>query len=102
MNAEYLLIGSLAVLIFLLFCGLIMFLWIVRQLLVIAQQNDDVITLLKRIYPDSRNEAYVHQAGLQEDLWEAPLTQELEADLAQPLRIYPASKPLWAGSGKLA
>lgn len=74
MNAPYFLIGSLALLIVLLFFGFIVLLWGLKQLLSIRNQNDTMIYLLEQISMDSWNEAYI-QAGLQE---------EMEGSHAQP------------------
>jgi hypothetical protein len=70
MNALYFLIGTLALLIALLFFGFIVLLWGLRQLLIIGQQNDTVINLLEQISGNIWNEAHV-QTGLEEDLGDA-------------------------------
>jgi len=52
MHSLYLLVGALAVLVALLFLGLIVLLWGLRQLLIIGQQNDTMIILLEQVAQD--------------------------------------------------
>lgn len=67
MSALYFLIGSMALLSVLLFCGFIVLIWGLRQLLAIRNQNDTMIYLLEQISMNSWNEAYI-QTGLQEEM----------------------------------
>jgi hypothetical protein len=67
MNALYFLTGSLALLIALLFFGFIVLLWGLKQLLIIKNQNDTMISLMEQISMNIWNEAHI-QAGLQEDM----------------------------------
>jgi hypothetical protein len=75
MHALYILVGAVALLIILLFFSLIALLWGLRQLLIIRNQNDTMISLLQHIPVNIWNEAPI-QGRLQEDNGEAAPTPE--------------------------
>ena len=67
MTTLYFLIGAMALITILLFLGFILLLWGLRQLLIIKNQNDALVSLLDQISINIWNEAYM-KAGLQEDM----------------------------------
>ena len=75
MNAFYFLVGSLALLIALLFSGLIVLLWGVKHLITIGLQNDMIISFLEQISVNNWHAVPI-QTGLEEDVGDAPLTPE--------------------------
>lgn len=75
MHTLYFLVGALAVLTALLFVGVILLLWGLRQLLIIRQQNDAMIILLERLNTDLWRLAPV-PAGLEDNRGAAPPVQE--------------------------
>jgi hypothetical protein len=83
MNGPYILMGVLALFIFLLFFGFIAFLWGLKQLFTIRQQNDTLISLLEQISVDIWNKGHIH-AGLEEDLGSAVPILEHELELRRP------------------
>jgi hypothetical protein len=75
MHSLHFLVGTLAVLIGLLFLGLIVLLWGLRQLLIIGQQNDTMITLLEQLTTDLWRLAPA-PPGLEDNRGAAPSVQE--------------------------
>ena len=75
MNAFYFLIGALALLIALLFSGLIVLLWGLKHLITIGLQNDMIISLLEQNSVNNWHEAPI-QTRLQEDVGDTALTLE--------------------------
>jgi hypothetical protein len=75
MHTIYFLIGSLGLLIALLFFGIVALTWGLRQLLIIRNQNDTMISLLEKIFVSTWNEAQI-PARLQEDYGDTALPLE--------------------------
>jgi hypothetical protein len=80
MNALYVLIGALTLLIVLLFCSFIALLWGLRQLLTIRNQNDTMISLLQQVAASIWNRAHL-QTRLEEDNGDPALTLERKFEL---------------------
>ena len=85
MHALYILVGTAALLIVLLFFSLIALLWGLRQLLIIRNQNDTMISMLQQISGSTWNEAPI-QARLREDNGEAATTRERVLKLHRQIR----------------
>ena len=75
MDTLYFLIGALAVFIALVFFGFILLVWGLRQLFIIRNQNDAIISFLQQISVSIWNEPH-SQARLGEDDGDAALTPE--------------------------
>jgi hypothetical protein len=80
MNALYILIGALTLLIVLLFFSFIALLWGLRQLLTIRNQNDTMIALLQQVAVSIWDRAHL-QAKLQEDNGDPAPTLERQFEL---------------------
>jgi hypothetical protein len=80
MNAVYILIGAVSLLIVVLFCSFIALLWGLRELLTIRNQNDTMISLLQQVAVSIWNRAHI-QTGLEEDNGDPALTLERKFEL---------------------
>lgn len=85
MNTIYFLIGALGLLITLLFFSLIALIWGLRQLLIIRNQNDTLISFLEEIFQGFWNEDHI-QARLREDNGDTGLTLEQNLSLSRQVQ----------------
>ncbi len=87
MHSLYLLVGTLAFLAALLFLGLIVLLWGLRQLLIIGQQNDTMIILMEQVAQDIWHGTRFSD-GLADDTGEALPNQERKLKLHRQGETY--------------
>jgi hypothetical protein len=85
MITLYYLVGALALLIALLFFSLIALICGLRQLLIIRNQNDTMISLLQQVSVSIWNEARI-RARLQKNNGDTPLTLERELALQHQIQ----------------
>ena len=97
MNPLYFLIGALALLISLLFFGFIACIWTLKQLLIISDQNDAIISLLQQISVSIWNKPHIG-AGFQEHMGNAVPVRDGEIELHVQVEPYHPSEPLFAKS----
>jgi hypothetical protein len=97
MNPIYFIIGTLALLISLLFFGFIAFIWALKQLVTIGDQNDAIITLLERSTVNIWHNPYIGD-GYQEDMGNGASVQDRETELRRRIEAYRPSEPLFAKS----
>ena len=97
MNPIDFLIGAVAFVIFLLFFGFIAFIWALKQLVTIEEQNDTIISLLQQASVNIWNKPY-SGAGLQEDMGNGTPARERETELHRQIEAYRPSEPLFAKS----
>ena len=97
MNPVYFLVGAVALLISLLFFGFIAFIWALRQLSIIGDQNDTIIFLLQQISGHIWNQPHIG-AGLPEDMGDSVPARAREMELHRQIEAYDSSEPLFARS----
>jgi hypothetical protein len=85
MHTIYFLIGALASLMALLFLSLIALIWGLRQLLLIRNQNDTMISLMEQIFESLWSEDHI-QDRLQEDNEGTALTFERDLKLNRQIQ----------------
>ena len=97
MHPLYFLVGTLALLIVLLFLGLIALLWGLRQLIIIGQQNDTMIILLEQVAQDIWHGSRF-PVGLEDDTGEAPPNLERKLKLHRQGEAYGPPESRFASS----
>jgi hypothetical protein len=85
MNPIYFIIGVLAVLIAFLFFGFIAVIWALRQLVIIGDQNDAIISFLQQITVNNWDKPYI-RARLQEDKGNGSFAGARETELVEAYR----------------